>query len=236
MSPAAWTAAEEMRNNGPQHSSGETRSRTAGRGRARSGARRRRKRTGRLPLTAAVAALLCSAAFAGGFWMVKGTDPRAADERPSTALVEDPDGPATSTPAGDAGAPPAGVPDPGSPSHVRGLARQPHPSSGAASASPSATGTGTPTATSSPGTPSASAAPSTAPAGPTLSRHDRGPEVTELQQRFTHLGLWHHPVRDHYNQHLQNTVARFQETHGIQEDPTGVYGPATRRVLESMTP
>ncbi|MBX9427137.1 peptidoglycan-binding protein [Streptomyces lateritius] len=58
---------------------------------------------------------------------------------------------------------------------------------------------------------------------------------TELQQRLRQLGLWPHPLRGHFNRHLQDAVQRFQAEHGISDDSPGVYGPATRHQLESMT-
>ncbi|MEV6398076.1 peptidoglycan-binding domain-containing protein [Streptomyces sp. NPDC051907] len=70
---------------------------------------------------------------------------------------------------------------------------------------------------------------------PTLRRHDTGPEILELQHRLAQIGSWSLPQRGRYDKHLQDAVERFQATHGIQGDPSGVYGPATRRLLELMT-
>ncbi|MGW7434132.1 peptidoglycan-binding domain-containing protein [Streptomyces sp. NPDC054861] len=68
-----------------------------------------------------------------------------------------------------------------------------------------------------------------------MRRHDRGPEVAELQGRLGRLGRWPFPQRDHFNRHLYDAVQRFQADHGIVDDAPGVYGPATRRQLEAMT-
>ncbi|WP_443035135.1 peptidoglycan-binding domain-containing protein [Streptomyces sp. BE20] len=102
-------------------------------------------------------------------------------------------------------------------------------------APPSASPTGQPR--NGPGTaPPSPAPPTPAPADqPTLRRNDTGPEVVELQYRLAQLDRWDYPQRGRYDLHLQTAVQQFQETHGVRDDPAGVYGPATRKVLEATT-
>jgi hypothetical protein len=71
---------------------------------------------------------------------------------------------------------------------------------------------------------------------PTLRDGDSGPEVVELQKRLIEAG--YNGLRDtdgEYNFFLGEEVARFQFDNGITSDERAVYGPATRRALESMT-
>ncbi|WP_406179496.1 peptidoglycan-binding protein [Streptomyces sp. NBC_01006] len=114
------------------------------------------------------------------------------------------------------------------------------------SAAPSTPTTGTPTGTNAaPAAGRQSGSPSTVPASPTaptapsekptLRRHDAGPQVTDLQRRLAQLGLWSLPQRGRYDQHLDDAVKRFQAKYGVRGDPPGVYGPATRWRLESLT-
>ncbi|WP_229334063.1 peptidoglycan-binding domain-containing protein [Streptomyces flavotricini] len=70
---------------------------------------------------------------------------------------------------------------------------------------------------------------------PTLRRHDTGSQVVDLQRRLAQLGLWTLPQRGRYDQHLDDAVQWFQAKYGVRGDPPGVYGPATRRRLESLT-
>ncbi|WP_143202939.1 peptidoglycan-binding domain-containing protein [Streptomyces sp. CB02261] len=150
--------------------------------------------------------------------------PPATVERTATAPGHDAvgtsaTGSAPASPSGSASAP-VQASDPASP---------PFTSPGASDASLPVPGQGAPSATTAAPTPETSAP------GRTLRRQDRGPDVVELQQRLRQLGLWPHPLRGHFNRHLQDAVQRFQAEHGISDDSPGVYGPATRHQLESMT-
>ncbi len=116
------------------------------------------------------------------------------------------------------------------------------------SASPSATGPAAPpTASSSapataptPTEPSASASPSESPGQGevevTLSLGATGHEVKELQRRLTAVWVYDGPVNGRYDEEVREAVARYQTWHYGLSDPEGVYGPATRRVLEESTP
>ncbi|WP_051795250.1 peptidoglycan-binding protein [Streptomyces sp. NRRL S-87] len=118
-----------------------------------------------------------------------------------------------------------------------------------ASTSPEASATPSPSASAAP-TESPSADPSTPattpsprptrskaedPGGPTLSTGDAGAEVTELQRRLAEWGTYRGPVNGHYTSKLRSAVADFQDSAHVSGDPSGVYGPATRQVLEKVT-
>jgi peptidoglycan hydrolase-like protein with peptidoglycan-binding domain len=62
-----------------------------------------------------------------------------------------------------------------------------------------------------------------------------GGEVTELQDRLGQQLMYFGRPDGEYDGKTQNAVARYQSLHGIDGDPEGVYGPATRAHLESRT-
>ncbi|MFH0179784.1 peptidoglycan-binding protein [Streptomyces cacaoi] len=76
--------------------------------------------------------------------------------------------------------------------------------------------------------------PSTPPAR-VLYRGDRGPEVAEMQRRLSMTGFWSGNWDGVYNGPLERAVRAFQQSYGITGDPSGTYGLATRRFLESIT-
>ncbi|MDQ0403526.1 peptidoglycan-binding domain-containing protein [Streptomyces sp. NPDC000349] len=158
----------------------------------------------------------------------------------------------------------AGVPDP-SPSEgtpTTGTSATPVPQAGSASPSPSASASASasPSASPSPSASSASPSPSRS-AEPTpsatstatekapqesqdddrdfygnpLRRGDRGPEVVELQQRLAQLYLYTGDIDGNYNHRVEDSVRTYQWARGIRSDDLGVYGPDTRRQLESET-
>ena len=159
----------------------------------------------------------------------------------------------------------AGVPDPspseGTP--TAGSSATPVPQAGSASPSPSASASASasPSASPSPSASSASPSPSrsdeptpsaTATAtekapqesedddrdfygGPALQRGDRGPEVVELQQRLAQLYLYTGDIDGSYDRRVEDSVRTYQWARGIRSDDLGVYGPDTRRLLESET-
>ncbi|MER7111515.1 peptidoglycan-binding domain-containing protein [Streptomyces sp. NPDC000229] len=69
----------------------------------------------------------------------------------------------------------------------------------------------------------------------TLRRGDRGPEVAELQHRLREAGLYDGPMNGRYNQDVEWGVGQYQEARDLWSDGWGVYGPETRRWLESET-
>lgn len=75
------------------------------------------------------------------------------------------------------------------------------------------------------------------PSGPPVLREgDTGPEVVELQKRMGQLLLQYVGLPDGtYDAGVQRAVARYQDSHQITGDPSGVYGADTRADLESRT-
>ncbi|MGI5451158.1 peptidoglycan-binding protein [Streptomyces sp. CA-243310] len=209
--------------------------------RAHKPARRRR----RLPLTAALATLIGSAALAGTYVLGRDQDSRDVTAPPPASRLDMVDEGETHDATPEPPRPPASLPGsgrPGAPSVARSL-----PSTAPSAARPAPS---TPTSTASPASPAPSTgreeddagatpspATSTTPVEkPTLRRRDSGPEVVDLQRRLARIGAWDLPKRGQYDQNLRNAVARFQAAHGVHGDPPGVYGPATRRLLEYLTP
>ncbi|MEU0659442.1 peptidoglycan-binding domain-containing protein [Streptomyces lavendulocolor] len=209
----------------------------------RAGKAPRRRRT--LHLTAAVATLLGSAAIAIGYAHSRGPDTAEATERPAASRLDvlDPEDEPGASASPDEGPtrfrPPAGIEGtvPSASVHDRVGDQAGTPSSASASAT-SASTSAAPASSPAHGGPSAeptTPAPPPSTPEPTLRRHDRGPEVVELQQRLGQLGLWSLPQRGRFDRHLHIAVQRFQRDHDVRDDEPGVYGPATRRLLESMT-
>ncbi|MET9480127.1 peptidoglycan-binding domain-containing protein [Streptomyces sp. NPDC006638] len=113
-----------------------------------------------------------------------------------------------------------------------------------ASASASATsakgqaGEDTPASPTASASPTGSASPGSTPSpGPAVLREgDTGPEVVELQKRMSQLLLRYLGRPDGtYDAELERAVARYQKDRDITGDASGVYGPATRKVLEAET-
>ncbi|WP_143666969.1 peptidoglycan-binding domain-containing protein, partial [Streptomyces sp. rh207] len=105
-----------------------------------------------------------------------------------------------------------------------------------ASAPPPATAPPAPDGGAPPAAPSA--APPAGVTGGSLRPGDRGPEVAELQIRLRTVGEWLYsgPVDgSSYSDQVAYSVAVYQSYKAIQGDPTGVYGPNTRRALEAET-
>jgi murein L,D-transpeptidase YcbB/YkuD len=176
-----------------------------------------------------------TAAFAGGlFGGDDGRDealPEATtsvpdiEDEPAASVAPSPSASATASRTPSASATPSTSPSaPASPT------RSPQPTASAtASTSPTASASPTPDG----GGPSA--APPAEPAGPSLRRGDHGPEVAELQNRLTEVWLYSGPPDANYSDRVENAVAVYQSYKAIQGDPTGVYGPNTRRALEAET-
>jgi hypothetical protein len=60
-----------------------------------------------------------------------------------------------------------------------------------------------------------------------------GAGVVDLQQRLTALWLYHGRTDGQYDQDVEHSVRIYQMYRHINGDPDGVYGPNTRRALES---
>lgn len=205
---------------------------------------RRRRPLGALAVGAAVAAVVGTAAFAGGlFGGDDGGDealPEATtsvpdtEDEPAASVAPSPSASATSPRTQSPSATPSTSP---SASASPTKSREPEPT---ATASPSASPTASASSTADGGAPSAAppADPPPGPAGSSLRPGDRGPEVAELQGRLQTVGEWLYsgPVDGRsYSDQVAYSVAVYQSYKAIQGDPTGVYGPNTRRALEAET-
>ncbi|WKN19393.1 peptidoglycan-binding protein [Streptomyces sp. JUS-F4] len=202
---------------------------------------RRRRPFGALAVGAAVAAVVGTAAFAGGLFGGDDSRDEALPEA-TTSVPDTEDEPAASVaPSPSASAAPSRTPSASatpsaSPSASAAPTRSQEPTPTAtASASPTASAPATPDG----GGGASSAPPAEAPpaglAGPSLRPGDRGPEVAELQNRLMEVWLYSGPSDANYNGRVENAVAVYQSYKAIQGDPAGVYGPNTRRALEAET-
>ncbi|WP_327130271.1 peptidoglycan-binding protein [Streptomyces sp. NBC_01343] len=206
-------------------------------------ARRPTKQRRPLRVTAALATLIGSAAIAGTYAFTRSQEfGEATAQAPASRLdvhdaEDEPSAPPTvSRSPGPLPVPPRRTP----PTAGNGPVRTPSSAAPSASASDTLTGTNAaPTAGRQSGGPSTSppspATPTPPAEKPTLRRHDTGSQVVDLQRRLAQLGLWTLPQRGRYDQHLDDAVQWFQTKYGVRGDPPGVYGPATRRRLESLT-
>nr|WP_258050127.1 peptidoglycan-binding domain-containing protein [Streptomyces finlayi] len=199
---------------------------------------RRRRPFAVIAVGAAVAAVVGTAAFAGGLFT--GDDGRTEALPSATTSTEDSPGePAAAVSESPSASPSASVSASPSASASASATATASPSK-SATASRSASPTASATVTPSPSSASAPApAPSTAapPAlnGSTLQPGDSGAEVSELQRRLKEVWLYHGPADGMYSGKVRDAVAVFQSYRAVQGDPQGVYGPNTRRALEAET-
>lgn len=187
-----------------------------------------RRRIRALPITAAAAAVIGAAVLVLRAFSDSGApETTLLDAKPSSPLSSltrvAPSQPAESS---------APAPSP-TPSPSRSAS-----ASASASASPSPSPSRTPSRSPSPSatpppTPSRSSAPtSRPPSAPTLRYGDSGPEVEKLQRLLAAQGIYRGRYDGRYGARTESAVSTFQAYNGIDEDPWGVYGPATRRALE----
>ncbi|MEU1278980.1 peptidoglycan-binding protein [Streptomyces sp. NPDC005805] len=217
---------------------------------------RARRRGAGIVAAAAALAVAGTAAYASGLFAGEGERDRVSmpdrENGGGPSLNLGPDAP--SAPASPTGSPS------GSPAPSR--SGSPSPSASASpTASPSASATRSVPVSSAPAAPSPSSTasasgsvsdgdvpetgggdgaeepppPGFAPAS--LSRGDTGPEVRDLQKRLQQLWLYSREERADgiFDQGVEDAVKVYQWHRGIQSDPLGVYGPETRRALESET-
>lgn len=201
---------------------------------------RRRRPFAALAVGAAVAAVVGTAAFAGGLFGGGESQDEALPEATTSAPDAEGEPAASVAPSPSASAAPS-----------RTASSSPTPSaSPSVTASPTRSEEPTPTATA-PVSPTASAPsappggspspdrPSAAPpaelAGPSLRHGDSGPDVAELQNRLMEVWLYPGPRDANYNDQVEDAVMIYQSYKAIQGDPVGVYGPNTRRALEAET-
>jgi len=201
---------------------------------------RGRRRTVLLGAGGAVVAVVAAAGLASGLFSYEKPSRDGALPDGVRASVPDASTSAASAPSPEnATSLQSSAPSPTTPtptgSTSPSLSASPSPSSSPASSSPSPSGSSgsssaTPTATPSLGTPDRQ--PSSA---PVLRPGSQGPEVTELEQRLTQLGLYTRKPRGYYDKWVESAVSRYQGARGIQGDDQGVYGAQTRARLESET-
>ncbi|MFE4610653.1 peptidoglycan-binding protein [Streptomyces niveus] len=202
-----------------------------------------RKRFARVALTAAaVVAVIGAASFAGGLFTGDGGGDEATSDLnsglPTASARPDPSASSTTS---------ASAPGPASPSTtVSGSAKGTGTGTASASASkpakdgPSSPDTG-PAAPGAPSTP-ASASDGTrttqgpeAGSGATLRRGDDGAEVEELQRRLSEIWLYNDDYDGRFGERVEAAVRVYQSYKSIEGDPSGAYGPNTRRALEAET-
>ncbi|MEU0284505.1 peptidoglycan-binding domain-containing protein [Streptomyces sp. NPDC006147] len=203
--------------------------------------RRSRLRRGALiAASGAVVVVLGAAGWASGLFSYD--SPSRDDAAPDDIRASVPDQPSGSPSAepspGASSASPSASPS-ASDSPSAGASASASPSPSASSSAPSASAPAEPSATASTG--AASSAPAVAPepsdpggTAPVLRRGDRGPEVTELQQRLRQVWLYHGDIHGQYTPRVEEAVRAYQWSRGIAEE-MGVYGPQTRARLEAET-
>ncbi|MEV7114066.1 peptidoglycan-binding domain-containing protein [Streptomyces anulatus] len=200
---------------------------------------RRRRPFGALAVGAAVAAVVGTAAFAGGLFGGDDSTDEALPEATTSAPDTEDEPAASVAPSPSTSATPPRTQSPSAtPSASPSASASPTKSREPA---PTATASASPKASASPtaedGTPTAAppADPPPGLAGSSLRPGDRGPEVAELQSRLKEVWLYSGPSDGNYNDQVRSAVAVYQSYKAIQGDPTGVYGPNTRRALEAET-
>ncbi len=200
-----------------------------------------RRRGVLLSAAGAVVVMVGAAGYAGGLFSYDA--PSRDDALPDEVRVSVPD-PSTGEASPSTGASASSAPP--------STSASPSPSASAsASESASASASPSPSASSASPTPSRPAEPTqstTAPAvgapsesehqddpggGPTLQRGDQGPEVVELQQRLAGMRMYRGDLNGNFNRQVEDAVRQYQWYRGIYTDGVGVYGPDTRRRLES---
>ncbi|MCJ1677536.1 peptidoglycan-binding protein [Streptomyces sp. APSN-46.1] len=184
-----------------------------------------------LPLllgAAAVVALGSGALAMGAF----------GDSGASDTALGDPKAAAPAASAAPAGSSQASTSPTRSPSASASRSTSPSPSaSPSSSASRSASPSASPSRSSAPPSPKASAIRSPSSQAPqqqvrSLQYGDSGPEVEQLQRLLAAEGLYRGKFNGKYDDRTENAVSTFQWNNDIDEDPWGVYGPATRKALE----
>ncbi|TXS42466.1 peptidoglycan-binding domain-containing protein [Streptomyces sp. OR43] len=206
---------------------------------------RRRRPFAALVAGAAVVTVVGTAAFVGGLF--NGDRDHEADldqALPSTVTSLPDESAEPSAPESASASPSPSRTASGSPSASASATRSASPSasvsasvsaSASSSAAPPAAAS-SPAATAGSSSPAAVAPPAQPQGGPTLRLGDSGPEVVELQHRLQEAWVLRDgPIDGDYSERVQSAVREYQIWRNIQGDPEGVYGPNTRRVLESAT-
>ncbi|MET8749095.1 peptidoglycan-binding domain-containing protein [Streptomyces sp. NPDC004667] len=150
-------------------------------------------------------------------------DPGPSAPAISVAPVGPSDGPTGETPSPSASA---------SPSTSTSASRSASPSASAASPTASRSSSAAPAPSATTGRPVAPTTPSPAAKPVTLRSGDSGPEVEKLQRLLADQGLYRGRFDGRYGRSVERAVDDFQFYNDVRGDPSGVYGPATRRALE----
>ncbi|MFI0939457.1 peptidoglycan-binding protein [Streptomyces sp. NPDC021020] len=197
--------------------------------------RHRRRRRGIVVAAAAVAASALAAGAVAVTGSVMGEEnggtralPEPSAATPDVTLPSDAGHGAVTEPVAVTHHPPMRATTSPAPTIPRKASATPTTSVTAAPPSATATATGTPSQT--PSTPVTSPSDTG-----TLQLGASGAEVSDLQQRLTQAWVYAGPVNGTYDQATQRAVATFQIWYGVQGDPAGVYGPATRTALVAAT-
>ncbi|WP_030379606.1 MULTISPECIES: peptidoglycan-binding domain-containing protein [unclassified Streptomyces] len=196
------------------------------------------RRTVVLAAGGAVIAVLTATALATGLFSYG--KPERNDALPDEVRPSVPAGSATPTATGPTGTSSAST-GTGSPSPSDTASASATASAGrtaTSSPSPTATRTAKDTRATADATRSADPAPGGDDAHedpPVLRNGDDGPEVEELQLRLRQRLFYLGSADGEYDDDLETAVANYQRTRGITDDPSGVYGKATRTRLEAET-
>ncbi|WP_369388914.1 peptidoglycan-binding protein [Streptomyces sp. CG1] len=198
--------------------------------------RRRSRRTVLLSVAGAGVGVVAAAGFASGLFSYH-TPSRAPEAQEVRESVPDVSTPGSASPTAS---PSPTVSRPAvPPSRFTSTPRPSPPSTTPTSTSPTPSPTLSPAPPASAG-PSRPASPTpatatSAAAAPVLQRGDRGPEASELQYRLWQLNLYDDQIDGVYTRPVEDAVRNYQLARGIQGDPLGVYGRATRTSLEAET-
>ncbi|MFE1339714.1 peptidoglycan-binding protein [Streptomyces sp. NPDC058733] len=225
-------------------------------------ARRRRRRAGLLAAAGAAVAVVAAVGVGAGLLSYDTPsrdgavpdDVRAAVPDTVTARAEEPGAGAVSPSASRSTASPSGGVSASASASVSasasasgGASPSVSPSRSGAAGRPESTPTGlpTPAATGSPwgdtvapgdgGGVGAGDGDGDGTGAPVLRRGDRGPEVVELQLRLRQLYLYTGEANGIFNGQVESALRNYQWARGVTNDGLGVYGPQTRRSLESET-
>ncbi|MGX1120905.1 hypothetical protein RKD37_006268 [Streptomyces ambofaciens] len=204
----------------------------------------RRRKGVLLSAAGAVVVVLGAAGFASGLFSYDtpsrdGALPdevRASVPDPSTSEAAPSAEPSGSSAAPSSSASPSASAS-ASPSTAASASASPSPSASSASPTPSRSAEPTQSTTEPPvdASPEAEEGGDSGGGGLTLQRGDRGPEVVELQQRLKEKWMYWGDVDGDYNRQVEDAVRQYQWERRIRTDEVGVYGPDTRRRLESET-
>ncbi|MFD3503066.1 peptidoglycan-binding protein [Streptomyces sp. NPDC058678] len=198
---------------------------------------RRRRRTVLLGVAGAVVSVVAAAGIASGLFSYETPSREGAPPQDVRAAV--PDASTSAASVSPSTRPTSAPPTSASPSAPVSESPSPtsSPSASASSASPSPSRSAPPTAspTSSEASGSGDRSDDERTSGPILRRGDRGPEVTELQQRLRQLYLYNDEIDGNFTDKVEEALRNYQWSRGVGTDDLGVYDQETRARLESET-